>query len=656
MKKHERPWLEGAKAAAGDTSPQSDPTAPAAAAKVQNVPRLLWGWPEVIAATGIPRRSLERELAAGRFPRPARRVGRRPFWKPEDVRRLGGRWSTMTPTSFDAWVLARLLSDQPVNGELPAMSEALRPIAERLAATALNVRQGVWDGFLAGQPDANAIIEALSNVRPDQAAPAPGDAVADDGWGPIRLGNLPPAEPFPLDVLPLSARYLAVAAAESIACPVDFPAVAILAAASGIIGQSASLLIKPGYFASASLYVALVGSPSSGKSPALRAVLAPVWEISHAFYCRWQPLMDTWKTAKPDQRGPVPILERIVSTDPTTEALGPILANNPRGLIVAPDEMTKWVMSMDQYKGGKGGDRPFYLSAWNGEPVYVDRAKHMTEPIVVPHPFLTIVGGMTPGMLSTLPEGRGRDDGFVARLLFTYPDRIPRSYSEKGIPADVAKDWERIALALLDRGMRDLNGKPAPRVVYMAPEAARAWSAWCQCHYAEQEADDFPDSLEGAWGKLEAYAARIALVLHMLNLANDPTERAPDDPPALPVRTLEAAFRLVAYFKAHALRVYAAIGGKYDGGGDDVRSMVRWLRRNVLADFSERDITQNLRRFRENPEALSEALAWMASKNLIRPRPEPTSGSKRGRKHSTIYDVNPRLLIAPQNTQDSQND
>lgn len=47
--------------------------------------RLLWGWPEVIDATGIPRRTLERELSAGRFPRPVKRVGRRPYWRPSDV-------------------------------------------------------------------------------------------------------------------------------------------------------------------------------------------------------------------------------------------------------------------------------------------------------------------------------------------------------------------------------------------------------------------------------------------------------------------------------------------------------------------------------------------------------------------------------------------
>jgi predicted DNA-binding transcriptional regulator AlpA len=49
------------------------------------VPRLLWGWPEIVAATGIPRRTLEREIGAGRFPKPIKRVGKRPFWRPADV-------------------------------------------------------------------------------------------------------------------------------------------------------------------------------------------------------------------------------------------------------------------------------------------------------------------------------------------------------------------------------------------------------------------------------------------------------------------------------------------------------------------------------------------------------------------------------------------
>ncbi len=557
----------------------------------------------------------------------------------------------MRPRPRDAWTLRRLLSRDSINGELTDVSERFRFLVDRLAETSLEGRGAVFHGYLAGQSDRDDIIRAVADQDPTGPAPPIEASDSADDWGPIRLGKLPPAESFPLDALSLPASHLAEAAAKSIGCPVDFPAVAILAAASGIIGRSASLFIKSGYFASASLYVALVGGPSSGKSPALRAALSPVLSIGNNLHDEWRPKMDAWKAAKPGERGEEPALQRLISTDPTTEALGPILAKNPRGLIVAPDEMTRWVMSMDQYKNGKGGDRPFYLLTWNGEPIFIDRAKHMREPIVVPHPYLTVMGGLTPDMLSTLPEGQGRDDGFIARLLFAYPERVTRHYAEDGVPDDVATEWERVATALWSLEMREVGGKPTPRVVKMDHEAGEQWRAWCQAHYAEQEADDFRDSLEGPWGKLEAYAGRLALILHLMTLMSDPTRSLSDDPPDLPKRTIETAFRLVAYFKAHALRVYAAMGGKSDSGGDDVRSLVRWIRRNNLAEFAERDITRNMRRFRDDPAALEDALGWMACHNIVRPRERPEASPKGGRPHSAVYDVNPQLNRAPQKPQ-----
>src|SRR5262249_5907760 len=101
-------------------------------------------------------------------------------------------------------------------------------------------------------------------------------------------------------------------------------------------------------------------------------------------------------------------------------------------------------------------------------------------------------------------------------------------------------------------------------------------------------------------------------------------------------------FKLVEYFKVHALRVYAAIEGQ-DDGGEDVRSLVRWLRRGGRTEFSERDVTQNMRRFREALQRLTTALEWLISHNVIRPRDKASLNPKGGRPHSAIYDVNPRL-------------
>jgi hypothetical protein len=510
------------------------------------------------------------------------------------------------------------------------------------------VEKTIGDGISYGEAEPLSLPEALARPsRNGPAADAGTTAAEPDEWLPIRLGSLPPADPFPLDVLPQAARALAEAAARSISCPVDFPAVATIAVASGIIGRAASLRIKPGYFASASLYVGLVGGQSSGKSPALRAALAPLWRIAETLDTEWRKKTAAWENSEPPDPAKKPILRRVASTDPTTEALGPLLAKNPRGLTVATDEMTKWVLSMDQYKGGKGGDRPFYLSAWNGEPVYIDRAKHMQEPIAVPHPFISVVGGIIPDMLSTLAEGKGREDGFTGRLLFAFPERIPRCYSDEGIAEAVAENWDKLVQALWNVEPIDDEGKLIPRVVRLTTDASCEWSAWCQAHYVEQEQDGFPDSLAGPWGKLEAYVGRLALILHLMHLAADPTTPPPNELPALPVEIITDAARLVAYFKAHARRVYAAMARKSLAGGDDVKALIRWILRNDLERFSTRDIQRNFDRFQDDEAAVVDTLGWMMSHNLIRPHVENVAAGKPGRKRSPAYDVNPALRKSP---------
>jgi hypothetical protein len=49
--------------------------------------KLLWDLSDIAALTGLSRRLLERELAAGRFPRADLRVGRRALWRQISVRR-----------------------------------------------------------------------------------------------------------------------------------------------------------------------------------------------------------------------------------------------------------------------------------------------------------------------------------------------------------------------------------------------------------------------------------------------------------------------------------------------------------------------------------------------------------------------------------------
>ncbi len=231
-------------------------------------------------------------------------------------------------------------------------------------------------------------------------------------------------------------------------------------------------------------------------------------------------------------------------------------------------------------------------------------------------------------------------------MLFTYPDPMTRRYSEEGIPEWVAEEWAALGSRLSARQMTFVDGRPASHVVGFEPSAHREWVDWCNAHFAEVQADDFPDSLDGAWGKLDAYAAQLTLILHLVNLATD-FDRPSTDVPAVPRRVVRDAARLISYFKSHARRVHAAIGGGADDGGEDVRALLRWIVRNEHATFSERDVRRNFDRFNDDPEALPLALAWMAQRNLVRPITPAVASPKGGRKPSPAFDINPSVLTSP---------
>jgi hypothetical protein len=96
VKKDERPWLEGAKGAVGDTSRQVDPTAPTLPPPAPIDP-LAFRKRTAARLLDISERTLERLAAAGKFPKPDAHAGKCPLWTRATleawVRQGGGRIS-----------------------------------------------------------------------------------------------------------------------------------------------------------------------------------------------------------------------------------------------------------------------------------------------------------------------------------------------------------------------------------------------------------------------------------------------------------------------------------------------------------------------------------------------------------------------------------
>jgi hypothetical protein len=59
---------------------------PEAAGRVPVRDKLLWGWSDIVALTGLSRRLLEREVSAGRMPAPDVKIcRRRALWRPATI-------------------------------------------------------------------------------------------------------------------------------------------------------------------------------------------------------------------------------------------------------------------------------------------------------------------------------------------------------------------------------------------------------------------------------------------------------------------------------------------------------------------------------------------------------------------------------------------
>jgi DNA polymerase-1 len=499
---------------------------------------------------------------------------------------------------------------------------------------------------------------------------------------PIPLNEIPPAPPFPLDVFPKVIQDIVNQSASAFPCPSDYVAVPIVATAGAAIGASRKLAIKTSHLQGACVFAGVVGPPGSAKTPALQLVVEPLRDMEECLQTVWDQAMVGYEAAMEEYERALkefkknggerpekpnrPVLERITVTDTTAEALVPILKENPRGVVLVRDELIGWVQAMNQYReGGKGADQQFWLSAWSGEAVTVDRKKtHDQGPLRVRHPFICVIGGLTPDKMRLLrgdrPRQQAEQDGFIDRILLSYPTE----------PAVVQENWLEVsetALAELCRlvaRLRSLAMVPVqegglikgwrPFIVKLTSSGRQAWQNFTQTHADERNAEDFPPQLIGPWSKLRGYAGRLALILHYLRWAcgelGEGDAAATSD---VDGESMERAARLVAYFKAHAKKVYAAMDA--DPRTVDAKLVLRWLARHPeLTVFSRRDAHQGLRRNTRfsNPDNLDAPLKLLEQHGYIRSVFE--DWARGAGRPSSKFEVNP-LWGHPRNPQYPQN-
>ena len=259
-------------------------------------------------------------------------------------------------------------------------------------------------------------------------------------------------------------------------------------------------------------------------------------------------------------------------SDTTVEALAPILLANPRGVLLARDELAGWFGSFDRYvgKGKPGTDLANWLEMFNGRSIIVDRKTGDPRTIYVPHAAVCVTGGIQPTILQRALSVENRESGLAARLLLSYPPRKPKRWTEADIDPNIEEDISRLFEFLYKLlPIVTENGEIRPLVVRMNEEAKRAWIAYYDDHANEQS--EMVGDIASAWSKLEEYAARLALVIHYARWASG--ENVEEF--VLDAHSMKAGITLAKWFKHEAKRVYAMLD-ETDADRDQ-RRLLEWI-------------------------------------------------------------------------------
>ena len=384
--------------------------------------------------------------------------------------------------------------------------------------------------------------------------------------------ELPDAMDFPTATLPRPCRRLVEEAAAAIGCPPDFVGLPLLVAMGCAIGNARRVRLKQGWTEGAALYASVVADPGEKKTPAYKVAIEAVIKAQGQMRAEHREKKDEYarelreyevdkaqarKDGEPAPPPPEePAMGRALIEDTTIEALAGVLEHNPRGVLVVRDELAAWKRSMDQYRaGGKGADRQFWLSAWSNSYASVDR-KGRSEPMVLTMPFVGVFGSIQPAVLPDI--GAGREDGLLDRFLFAYPAPTPTRWTDDEISDGAIGNVKWLYDKL--RGLRtgeDEYGDPQPDTVPFAPEAKSVFVELLDAHREEMEQPGFPVRLKGPWAKLEAYLARLALIVGLCRVLGDG-----DTPERIETQDVLRASILVEYFKVQARRVYVGLHGE----------------------------------------------------------------------------------------------
>lgn len=366
---------------------------------------------------------------------------------------------------------------------------------------------------------------------------------------------------FPFEVFPKEVQSIILETNSCLKYPIDFIATSILFAASVAIGNSHKVELKKGWQESAVLYIVIVSRAGTNKSHPLTFALQPLIQHDKATYQKfllelkeYEKLQRLTKKNKEAQDVPdtsKPFWKKILVTDFTPEALTDVHKNNLRGIGVYVDELAGWIKNFNRYNNGS--EMEFWLSAWSGKPINIDRKSG--NPIFINNPAISVCGTIQNDILPEFAKGGKTQNGFIDRILFVMPEDIKKEYwVNLELPDWVSDKWHVVLTKLITINVsNDETENPIPKVLRLTKEAQEVIFKW-QRENTDEINSLMNESSRGIFSKLEIYVIRLSLILEMIKHACTGAQAVD-----VSEESVRGAIKLIEYFKNSALRAQTYI-------------------------------------------------------------------------------------------------
>jgi hypothetical protein len=384
--------------------------------------------------------------------------------------------------------------------------------------------------------------------------------------------RLRPYRPFPLGAIGEPARSFVAETASALGCDPAFVALPALAAMAACVGNSRVIRLKRGWSEPSVIWTVIVGDSGTLKTPAyvkavrhlfsIQETLRGEYDVAHRTYAEQLREYRARSRRARGNRGGLgpppaePPYRQIVSSDITIEQLAVALEDNPHGILVARDELAGWLGSFRRFKGRDGGsDLPNWLEIFRAGCLNIDRTTSERRHIFVRRAAVSIAGSIQPRILQRAFSDEFLESGGAARILPAMPPKKPKTWS----PLEVHPDTEKAYHDLLDKmrslGYRQVAGRAnVPNVLRLNAEAQDVWIGYV--NQWGQEQAQFEGEMAAVYSKLEAYAARFAMLYHI----TADLGAGADDLTPVGVQAVTAGITLSEWFAREAQRIYAVLG------------------------------------------------------------------------------------------------